>query len=232
MKNFLIIGASSGIGAKLADQLLNKGHRVIGTSRSSNPENAPEHLEFHPLDVTDEPLDLPFLPEVLDGIVYCPGSIVLRPFHRIKPASFLEDYNLQVVGAVRVIQQCLTALRRSDQPSVLFFSTVAVQTGFNFHSLVSASKGALEGLTKALAAELAPAIRVNCVAPSLTDTPLASNLLNNEAKREANAERHPLKRVGKPGDIASMAQFLLSGESSWITGQVFHVDGGISSLRI
>ena len=231
MKNYLIVGASSGIGKKLAEILVNKGHRVMGTYRNSSVENGQENLEFHPLDVTAEHPDLEFLPEVLNGVVYCPGSIALRPFHRIKPEGFLEDYNLQVVGAVRIIQQCLPALKRSAHASIIFFSTVAVQTGFNFHSMISASKGALEGLTRALAAELAPAVRVNCVAPSLTDTPLAATLLNSDAKREANAERHPLKRLGNPEDIANMAQYLLSEDSNWITGQVFHVDGGISSLK-
>ena len=232
MKKYLIIGASSGIGKSLAEQLDKKGHRVFGTYRNTRLESGLGNVEFHPLDVTAENLDLGFIPEVLDGVVYCPGSITLRPFHRIKPEAFLEDYNLQVVGAARVLQHCLPALKQSDQASVVFFSTVAVQTGFNFHSMVSASKGALEGLSRALAAELAPGIRVNCIAPSLTDTPLASTLLNSDAKKQANAERHPLKRVGSPADIASMAHYLLSEDSSWITGQVFHVDGGLSSLRI
>lgn len=231
MKKYLIVGASSGIGKNLAEMMLNKGHRVIGTFHSNSVEDGHENLEFHPLDVTADQLDMEFLPEVLDGVVYCPGSIALRPFHRIKPAGFMEDYNLQVVGAVRVLQQCLPALKQSGHASIVLFSTVAVQTGFNFHSLVSASKGALEGLTRALAAELAPSIRVNCVAPSLTDTSLAANLLSSDSKREANAERHPLKRIGNPDDIAHMAQYLLSEDSSWITGQVFHVDGGISRLR-
>jgi NAD(P)-dependent dehydrogenase (short-subunit alcohol dehydrogenase family) len=114
---------------------------------------------------------------------------------------------------------------------MVLFSTVAVQNGFNFHSQVSASKGAIEGLTRALAAELAPGIRVNAIAPSLTDTPLASSLLNTDAKKESNAERHPLKRIGNPEDIAHMAHLLLSDRSAWVSGQVLHVDGGISTLR-
>jgi NAD(P)-dependent dehydrogenase (short-subunit alcohol dehydrogenase family) len=139
--------------------------------------------------------------------------------------------NLQVVGAVKAIQGILPNLKQAENASVVLFSTVAVQSGFNFHTQVSASKGAIEGLTRALAAELAPGIRVNCIAPSLTDTPLAGKLLNSDEKKEANAQRHPLKRIGTPSDIASMAAFLLSGASSWMTGQVLHVDGGMSSIR-
>lgn len=147
-------------------------------------------------------------------------------------ADFQTDYQLQVLGAIQSIQSALPALKKSKQASVVLFSTVAVQQGLPFHSLVSASKGAIEGLTRALAAEFAPKIRVNAIAPSLTDTPLAENLLNSDAKREANAARHPLKRVGEATDIAHMAAFLLSDNASWISGQVLHVDGGISSLRV
>jgi NAD(P)-dependent dehydrogenase (short-subunit alcohol dehydrogenase family) len=107
-----------------------------------------------------------------------------------------------------------------------------MQMGFNFHSLVASSKGAVEGLTKALAAEFAPKIRVNCIAPSITDTPLAGSLLNTDEKKEANAQRHPLKKIGKPEDLANLAAFLLSEKSSWITGPVIHVDGGMSSLKV
>ena len=170
------------------------------------------------------------LPDRLDGIVYCPGSINLKPFSRIKPEEFLADFNLQVVGAVKLIQQVLPLLRKSANPSVVLFSTVAVQKGLPFHSQVSASKGAIEGLTRALAAEFAPSIRVNCIAPSLTDTPLAASLLNTEQKKEANALRHPMKRVGTARDIAEMAAFLLSAKSSWMTGQIIGVDGGMGSL--
>ena len=247
MGNFLVIGASSGIGRQLALQLASAGHRVFGTYfrnvvLHSEPEVqpgapatetvAPPAVEYHHLDVLGQELNLGFLPDSLDGMVYCPGSISLKPFHRISPDAFRADYELQVVGAVKTIQAVLPRLKKSDQASIVLFSTVAVQTGFNFHSLVSASKGAIEGLTRALAAEFAPTIRVNAIAPSLTDTPLAAPLLNSEQKLEANAQRHPMKRVGKTGDIASMAEFLLTGKSSWITGQVFHVDGGISSLRV
>lgn len=226
----MIIGASSGIGKSLSELLNKEGDRVYGTYHTNVSEDK-ERLSFHHLNVLDDQPDLSFIPAKLDGLVYCPGSIQLRPFPRIKPDSFLNDYHLQVVGAVKIIQAALPALKASDSASVVLFSTVAVQNGFNFHSQIAASKGAIEGLTRALAAEFAPKIRVNAIAPSLTDTPLASSLLSSDAKRESNADRHPLKRIGTTGDMAQMAYFLLSERSGWITGQVQHVDGGISVLR-
>ena len=146
-------------------------------------------------------------------------------------AYFIGDFQLHLVGAVKTIQACLPNLKNSPHAAIVLFSTVAVQTGFNFHSMVASSKGAVEGLTKALAAELAPKIRVNCIAPSITDTPLSAALLNTAEKKEANAQRHPLKKIGKPEDLANLASFLLSEKSSWITGQVLHADGGMSSLK-
>jgi len=231
MQNVLIIGASSGIGKELTRKLIFSGIRVYGTYNTRTIPSEEGNGSFYPLQVMDEGITFDFLPDTLDGLVYCPGSVVLKPFSRIKPEEFVDDYKLQVVGAVKVIQACLPRLKNSDQGSVVLFSTVAVQTGFNFHSLVSSSKGAVEGLTKALAAELAPKIRVNCIAPSITDTPLAAGLLNSPEKREANAQRHALKRIGSPIDIANMALFLISSQASWITGQVFHVDGGMSSVK-
>lgn len=229
-KNIVIIGASKGIGLALAQQLAAEGHQVFATYANTPPSIQHAHIHWQQLDVlTPTPLDLP---EILDGLVYCPGTISLKPFNRFGMADFQIDYQLQVLGAIQSIQSALPALKKSKQASVVLFSTVAVQQGLPFHSLVSASKGAIEGLTRALAAEFAPKIRVNAIAPSLTDTPLAENLLNSDAKREANAARHPLKRVGEATDIAHMAAFLLSDNASWISGQVLHVDGGISSLRV
>lgn len=228
MKNILVVGASSGIGKSLTQLLQEDGHNVWGTYRSNELLGS----QFHFLDVLEEDLSLDFLPETLDGLVYCPGSINLKPFARLKPQAFEEDYRLQVLGAVKVLQAALKALKKSAEASVVLFSTVAVQAGFNFHAQVAASKGALEGLTRALAAEFAPKIRVNCIAPSLTDTPLAAKLLNSEDKKAANAQRHPLKKIGTPEDIAQMASFLLSDKSAWISGQIMHVDGGMSNLKI
>lgn len=232
MSNILIVGTSSGIGAALAKQLIADGHNVFGTFNKTTSAGSDGFAKMHPLNVLDENLDFSFLPDALDGLVYCPGAVNLKPFSRIKPEDFVSDYQLQLVGAVKVIQTCLPKLKNSSHASVVLFSTVAAQTGFNFHSLVASSKGAVEGLTKALAAEFAPKIRVNCIAPSITDTPLASSLLNTDEKKEANAQRHPLKKIGKPEDLANLAAFLLSEKSSWITGQVLHADGGMSTLKV
>jgi len=214
MANTLIIGASSGIGASLAKQLIAERHQVFGTFNKTTGTSAEGFVKLERLNVFDDVLDFSFLPEAVDGLVYCPGS------------------ELQLVGAVKVIQACLPKLKNANSPSIVLFSTVAMQMGFNFHSLVASSKGAVEGLTKALAAEFAPKVRVNCIAPSITDTPLAGTLLNTDAKKDANAQRHPLKKIGKPEDLANLASFLLSEKSSWITGQVIHVDGGMSSLKV
>ena len=231
MKNFLVIGASSGIGKRIAEILADEGHQVFGTYLTHEMETDSDRIQYHRLNVTDNSLDLNFLPEVLHGVAYCPGSINLKPFHRIKPESFIEDYNLQVVGAIKVLQTALPRLKAAGSASVVLFSTVAVSMGFNFHSQVAASKGAIEGLVRSLAAEWAPNIRVNAIAPSLTDTPMGAHLLNSPEKKEANAQRHPLKRVGTPDDIARTAQFLLSENSGWITGQIIHTDGGMSAIR-
>lgn len=232
MSAILVIGGSSGIGYALSHKLAGQGHDVFATYYQNSVTSEKANLKYHPLNVLDKETDLSFLPERLDGLVYCPGSVTLKPFHRVKPEEFASDYELQVVGAVRTIQSVLPRLRQSNHPAIVLFSTVAVQTGFNFHSQVASSKGAIEGLTRALAAELAPKIRVNAVAPSLTDTPLTHNLINTDEKRAQNDQRHPLKRIGKPTDIAEAVAFLLSEKSSWITGQVLHVDGGMSALKV
>lgn len=231
MANYLIIGGSSGIGESITRLLAGEGHRVYASYNAHPVQSQNTLVEFYPLNVLDENFALDFLPEIIDGIIYCPGSITLRPFERIKPVDFITDYHLQVVGAVKVIQAALPGLKKSANAAIILFSTVAVQNGLPFHSQVAASKGAIEGLTRALAAELAPAIRVNCIAPSLTDTPLAAGLLNTEQKREANAARHPLKKIGTAADIAHMAVYLLSEKAGWITGQVIHVDGGMSTIK-
>lgn len=232
MSNYLVIGASSGIGLNLTNQLADSGHQVYATYCKNEVNSERDSVLYYYLNVLDDQFSLDFLPDSLSGIVYCPGSINLRPFERIKPDDFSNDYYLQVVGAVKIIQAVLPRLKKSVNPSIVLFSTVAVQTGFPFHSQVSASKGAVEGLTKALAAEFAPRIRVNCIAPSLTDTPLAAPFINNDQKREANAQRNPLKKIGSPQDIAGMTEYLLSENAGWITGQIIHVDGGMSTLKV
>ena len=231
MGNYLVIGASSGIGQAITNQLATEGHHVFATYNKNAFESS-SNITVQYLNILDEQLNFSNIPATLDGLVYCPGAINLRPFSRITPNDFTQDFNLQVGGAIKSIQAALPALKHSGNASIILFSTVAVQLGLNFHSQVSVSKGAIEGLTKALSAELAPSIRVNCIAPSLTDTPLAAALLNTEQKVEANALRHPLKRIGKVSDISEMACFLLSQKSSWITGQIIHVDGGMSTVKI
>jgi NAD(P)-dependent dehydrogenase (short-subunit alcohol dehydrogenase family) len=231
MRNYLIIGGSSGIGLALTQQLAAAGHQVFA-SYHQHPQESSANVHYFPLNVLDPSFDFSFLPTELHGIVYCPGAINLKPFARVKAEAFVEDFQLQVVGAIKAVQTALPFLKNANQPSILLFSTVAVQSGFNFHSIVSTSKGAIEGLTKALAAEFAPSIRVNAIAPSITDTPLASGILSSTEKKEASAQRHPLKKIGQSEDIAHLAAFLLSENANWITGQIFHADGGMSSLKL
>ena len=229
MATYLLVGGSSGIGRALTDQLLAAGHAVHVWARQ--PRDLPAAVTFHPVDVTAEGTDLSGLvPESLDGLVYCPGNIDLKSFRSLKPESFRTSFELNVVGAVRCLQACERVLKRSDRAAVVLFSTVAVQRGMPFHAAVAAAKGAVEGLTRSLAAEYAPAVRVNAIAPSLTDTPLAEKLLATDEKREASAQRHPVRRVGRPEDIAAMAAFLLGEQAAFVTGQVIGMDGGLGAI--
>ncbi len=228
-KNYLIIGGSTGIGESLT-RILSKHHSVFATYHS-HPRDSGQNVQYIEYDSTGEvPLKIPS--ESLDGLVYCPGTINLKPFHRTSQSDFMHDFQINVLGAVKIIQDALPLLKQAETASIVLFSTVAVQQGMAFHSSVAASKGAVEGLARALAAELSPKIRVNVIAPSITQTPLASRLLNTEEKIAASEKRHPLQKIGKPDDIASMAAFLLSDEATWITGQVMHVDGGISAIKM
>ncbi|WP_332911160.1 SDR family oxidoreductase [Algoriphagus boritolerans] len=184
------------------------------------------------LDTSVDFSEIPGLPDVIDGVVYCPGTINLKPFHRISIADFQNELEVNFFGAVRVLQACLKGLKKSSSPAVVLYSTVAVQTGMGFHAGIASAKGAVEGLTRSLAAEWAPSkIRVNAIAPSLTETPLASALLSTPERKEASDKRHPLGRIGTSGDIAEATVFLLSPKSSWMTGQILHIDGGMSNLK-
>lgn len=223
-KNIVVIGGTSGIGKHLVGLLEDQGANVYCFSRSAEGAGR--------LDVTDKEIELAGLPDQVHGVVYCPGSITLKPFHRLAADDFFKEFDLNVLGAVRVLQACFKNLKAAKGASVVLFSTVAVHTGMSFHTSVASAKGALEGMVRSLAAEWAPlAIRVNAVAPSLTDTPLAGQLLGSQEKKEAAAKRHPLGRVGTPSDIAEAANYLLSERSGWVTGQVINVDGGMSTLR-
>ena len=231
-KNYLIAGGSSGIGLAMVQQLLAENHMVWLLSRGNQPIPSHPNLTAITVDLTQSELPTTAFPEVLDGVAYCPGSIRLKPFRSIKPTQFQEDFEVNVLGAVRVLQACHRALKKAENPGVVLFSTVAVNQGMPFHASIAAAKGAIEGLTRSLAAEWAPQIRVNCVAPSLTDTPLAAALLSTPEKREKSALRHPLKKIGQAMDVASLACFLLSDKGGWISGQVIGVDGGMASLRV
>ncbi len=227
MKHILLIGGSHGIGNHIAALHAND-HKVFIASRSQ--EQLPKGTTHIPFDVLNDNIEDAYLPEDLDGFVYCPGSINLKPFRMLFEDSFKADMDINFFGMVRVLKHILPKMNVGG--SIVLFSTVAVQTGMPFHTSVAAAKGAIEGFARSLAAENAPKLRVNVIAPSLVDTPLARRLLNNDAKREKMGERHPLKRVGKPNDIAKAASYLLSDDSSWITGQVLGVDGGLSSLNL
>jgi 3-oxoacyl-[acyl-carrier protein] reductase len=230
MKNILIIGGSYGIGFAIAKELQNENNVIIASRTNENIADL--NVTYLPFDATLDTLDSSKLPEIIDGLVYCPGSINLRPFKGLKIETFESDLHINFISLVKVIQSVLPNLTASNQSSIVLFSSVAATMGMPFHTSVAAAKGAIEGFAKALAAEYAPKIRVNVIAPSLTDTPLADKFLNNEVKREKSAERHPLKRFGTSEDMAQMASFLLSEKSSWISGQIFHVDGGMSTLLV
>lgn len=231
-KNILIIGGSSGIGLALTRQLVEQGAQVITASRHYTEALSHLGLTHLPIDVTGDISALTNLPDTLHGLVYCPGTINLKPFTRLTEADFIQDLQVNVLGAVKVLQVAIKPLKKASGASVVFFGTVAATVGMNFHASVATAKSALQGLALSLAAEYASShIRFNIIAPSLTQTPLASLLLSTPEKKENSDKRHPLGRIGTPEEVAALAVFLLSGQASWMTGQILGLDGGMASLK-
>jgi 3-oxoacyl-[acyl-carrier protein] reductase len=225
MKNYLILGGSKGVGEQVVKQLSAAGNHceVISRSEPTYQFNG----NWHQLDALND--TLPTL-ENIDGLVYCLGSINLKPFNRLTLDDFNNDLNINFFGALKAFQHYLPTLKKAENCSVVMFSTVAVQSGMPYHASIAAAKGAVEGLVKSLAAEFAPKIRVNAIAPSLIDTPLASGILRSDTIRENMVAKHPLKRILQPTDVAKTAVFLLSEASNGITGQIFVQDNGLVSL--
>ncbi|MFP9098101.1 SDR family NAD(P)-dependent oxidoreductase [Flavobacterium sp. RHBU_24] len=227
-RTYIFAGAASAMAVQAMKALKAQGHKVIGISRS---ENVMGYDEFYTVD-SYAFNSFPKVEEAVNGIAYFPGTINLKPFHRIGEADFVADFSINALGAAAFSQAYLPNLKLADAPAILFFSTVAVATGMQFHASIAMAKGAVEGLTRSLAAELAPKIRVNCIAPSLTDTPLAEKLLGSAEKAEAGKNRNPLKHIGTTQDLAGAIRFLLGEEAGWVTGQVLAVDGGMGAVRV
>ena len=231
MSSYVVVGGSKGIGLGIVRRLVAAGESVTVLSRTAANLAELDNVTHVALDVTRDEVSSDMFPEQIKGLAYCPGSINLRSFRSLKPDMFREDFELNVIGAVKTLQCALSALKKAAPASVLLFSTVAVGQGMPMHSSIAVSKGAIEGLTRTLAAELAPEVRVNCVAPALTQTSLTERFFKDEEKATALASRYPLGRTGTVDDIASVGQMLLSEESSWVTGQTIGVDGGMANVR-
>ena len=226
MGKVLIIGGTKGIGKAIVSEIIEE-HEVVCLSRnvSDFTHNNYKHIKFDVLN--DE------FPEIesLDTLIYCPGTINLKPISTLSLDDFRYDFELNVIGAVKAIKKYLNLLKKSENPSILMFSTVATKLGMPYHSSVSVSKSGIDGLVKTLGAELAPKIRINAIAPTITNTDLASKILRNEKVIENMIERHPLKKILSPDEIAKMASYLISKNSSSISGQIFNMDAGIVSFK-
>lgn len=227
-KNYIIAGASSSMAKTLTVQLKEQGHTVIGISTKTEVEGYDEVYtipNYH--ESTYPELEIP-----INGLIYFPGSINLKPFARLSSEDFINDFNINALGAVKFIQAYLKNMKLAGNSSVVFVSSVAATCGMPYHSSIAMAKAAVEGLTISLAAELAPSVRVNAVAPSLTNTTLSEKFLNTPDKTEVAQKRNPLKQIGKPEDISNAIEFLISDKSGWVTGQIISVDGGMNNLKL
>jgi NAD(P)-dependent dehydrogenase (short-subunit alcohol dehydrogenase family) len=232
--NYVIAGGTKGIGLGLVNRLRAVADRIDVFSRELDELQTDATVHHHRCDFTSDEIDPGMLPDVIHGATYCPGSINLRSFRSLKLSDFRDDLEVNLLGAVRFLQACQTGLMKNDPSmpgSVVLFSTVAVSQGMPMHASVAAAKGGVEGLARSLAAEWAPKVRVNCIAPALTDTPLAAKFFANDASRQAMQSKYPLGRTGTIDDLSAIAEFLMLSASGWITGQTFGVDGGMATLR-
>ena len=233
---YLIFGATGSIGSSLAQQLKDSNQEAHLISRNEDELKAlSEKLGFS-FTVADVLVDgfidqikSDVSDDIIKGLAYCIGSIDLKPLKRVTESDMNKCMKLNLYSAIATIQGFQDELKKSNG-SIVLFSSVAAQKGFTNHTIIASAKAAIEGLTVTLAAEFAPSIRVNCIAPSLTDSKISQSMLKSEVVAEALAKAHPLKRLGEGKDSASLAKFLLSGENSWVTGQIIGVDGGRSSL--
>ncbi len=230
-KTYLMIGGNSGIGEACLRRIIEQNHRLITVTRT---ELKSANVSLHTALKADASTTLPDIEDYtqsLDGVIYCPGTISLKPFTSTLIENFRNDFEINVIGLVNTLQCSLPLLKNSPKASVVAFSTIASKLGMPYHSSIATSKCAVEGLIRTLAAEYASNnIRFNAIAPSIVDTPLAARILTNNQKKEEIARKHPLKKIGSADDIASLTMYLLSEDSSWITGQVIHSDGGLSSI--
>jgi len=227
MRNILIIGGSKGIGSAVLQQQLEQNN-VFNISRTE-PDFTHSNLTHFGLDVLQDEL-----PDIgtIDTLIYCPGSITLKPISGLSVDDFRNDFEINVIGAVKVIQKYLPVLKKGNQPSIVLFSTVAVKLGMPFHASIATAKAGVEGLTKSLGAELAPTIRVNAIAPTITETSLSASILRNDRMKENMTERHPMKSYLKPDEVANMVDFLISEKANSISGQIFEMDYGLVSFKI
>lgn len=223
---YLIVGANSTIAKHLIDRLSKEGHECVLFSRTPIESHHPSYE----ISLLEDDIAFPSIEGALHGIVYFPGTITLNSFENLKPEQFVKDFEINVLGAVKVLKQYLGQLKESNAGSIVMLSSVAARVGMTMHSSISTAKAGVEGFVRALSAELAPKIRVNAVSPSLTETELSKSLLDSDTKKEKSKSRHPMKRYGTPQDIANAIHYFLSDESSWVTGQILGVDGGLSSI--